>query len=139
MAEARALMPGGVSSPVRAFDAVGGSPRVIARGSGAWLTDVDGNTLLDLVLSWGPLIAGHAHPRVVDAVAAATVRGSSFGAPCELEIRLAERIVATMPAVEMIRFVSSGTEAVMSAVRLARAATGRRGIVKFTGCYHGHS
>jgi glutamate-1-semialdehyde 2,1-aminomutase len=139
MAEARALMPGGVSSPVRAFNAVGGAPRVIERGSGAWITDVDGNTLLDLVLSWGPLIAGHAHPRIVEAVAAATARGSSFGAPCELEIRLAERIIATMPAVEMIRFVSSGTEAVMSAVRLARAATGRRGIVKFAGCYHGHS
>ena len=139
MAQARALMPGGVSSPVRAFDAVGGSPRVIERGSGASITDVDGNTLLDLVLSWGPLIAGHAHPRIVEAVSAVMARGSSFGAPCEVEIRLAERIVATMPAVEMLRFVSSGTEAVMSAVRLARAATGRRGIVKFTGCYHGHS
>lgn len=139
MAEARALMPGGVSSPVRAFNAVGGTPRVIERGSGAWIFDADGNRLLDLVLSWGPLIAGHAHPRIVEAVAEAAARGSSFGAPCELEIRLAEHIIATMPALEMIRFVSSGTEAVMSAVRLARAATGRRGIVKFAGCYHGHA
>lgn len=139
VARARAVMPGGVSSPVRAFAAVGGTPRFIERGAGAWITDADGNTLLDLVLSWGPLIAGHAHPRVVEAAASAMARGSSFGASCELEVRLAEQIIAAMPAVEMIRFVSSGTEAVMSAVRLARAATGRRGILKFEGCYHGHS
>jgi glutamate-1-semialdehyde 2,1-aminomutase len=139
VARARAVMPGGVSSPVRAFAAVGGTPRFIEQGAGAWITDADGNTLLDLVLSWGPLIAGHAHPRVVEAAAGAMARGSSFGASCELEVRLAEQISAAMPAVEMLRFVSSGTEAVMSAVRLARAATGRRGIVKFEGCYHGHS
>jgi glutamate-1-semialdehyde 2,1-aminomutase len=132
-------MPGGVSSPVRAFNAVGGKPRFIERGAGAWITDADGNTLLDLVLSWGPLVVGHAHPRVVEAAAAAMERGSSFGASCELEVRLAEQIIAALPAVEMVRFVSSGTEAVMSAVRLARAATGRPGIVKFEGCYHGHS
>ncbi|HET7111644.1 MAG TPA: glutamate-1-semialdehyde 2,1-aminomutase, partial [Gemmatimonadales bacterium] len=131
--------PGGVSSPVRAFAAVGGTPRFIERGAGAWVTDADGNRLLDLVLSWGPLIAGHAHPRIVKAATSAMARGSSFGASCELEVRLAEQIIAAMPAVEMIRFVSSGTEAVMSAVRLARAATGRRGILKFEGCYHGHS
>lgn len=139
VARARAVMPGGVSSPVRAFAAVGGTPRFIERGAGAWITDADGNTLLDLVLSWGPLIAGHAHPRVVEAAAGAMARGSSFGASCELEVQLAEQISAAMPAVEMLRFVSSGTEAVMSAVRLARAATGRPGIVKFEGCYHGHS
>jgi glutamate-1-semialdehyde 2,1-aminomutase len=139
VARARAVMPGGVSSPVRAFAAVGGTPRFIERGAGAWVTDADGNTLLDLVLSWGPLLAGHAHPRIVEAATSAMARGSSFGASCELEVRLAEQIIAAMPAVEMIRFVSSGTEAVMSAVRLARAATGRRGILKFEGCYHGHS
>lgn len=139
MARAQAVMPGGVSSPVRAFTAVGGTPRVISQGSGPWITDVDGNRLLDLVLSWGPLLAGHAHPRVVEAAAAAVARGSSFGAPSELELMLAERITTAMPAVEMLRFVSSGTEAVMSAVRLARAATGRPGIVKFEGCYHGHA
>ena len=139
VARARAVMPGGVSSPVRAFATVGGTPRFIERGAGARVTDADGNTLLDLVLSWGPLIAGHAHPRVVEAATSAMARGSSFGASCELEVRLAEQIIAAMPAVEMIRFVSSGTEAVMSAVRLARAATGRRGILKFEGCYHGHS
>ncbi|HET7109409.1 MAG TPA: glutamate-1-semialdehyde 2,1-aminomutase, partial [Gemmatimonadales bacterium] len=139
VARARAVMPGGVSSPVRAFAAVGGTPRFIERGAGAWVTDADGNTLLDLVLSWGPLLAGHAHPRIVEAATSAMARGSSFGASCELEVRLAEQIIAAMPAVKMIRFVSSGTEAVMSAVRLARAATGRRGILKFEGCYHGHS
>jgi glutamate-1-semialdehyde 2,1-aminomutase len=139
VARARKVMPGGVSSPVRAFAAVGGTPKFIELGAGAWITDADGNTLLDLVLSWGPLIAGHAHPRVVEAAAAAVARGSSFGSSCELEVRLAEQITGIMPAVEMIRFVSSGTEAVMSAMRLARAATGRRGIVKFEGCYHGHS
>lgn len=138
-ARAEAVMPGGVSSPVRAFGAVGGTPRFLAHGAGPWVTDADGNRMLDLVLSWGPLIAGHAHPYVVERASAALANGSSFGAPCELEVMLAERITGLIPSVEMVRFVSSGTEAVMSAVRLARAATGRRAIVKFEGCYHGHS
>lgn len=138
-AEACRVLPGGVSSPVRAFRGVGGTPRFLARGAGAWVEDVDGNRYLDLVLSWGPLILGHAHPEVVEAVAEAAARGTTFGAPTELEVRLAERVVATFPSLEMVRFVSSGTEAAMSAVRLARAATGRRAIVKFEGCYHGHA
>ncbi len=138
-ARARALLPGGVSSPVRAFRGVGGTPRFMASGAGAWITDADGRRYLDLVLSWGPLLLGHAHPAVVAALQEAITRGTSFGAPTELEVRLAERIVATFPAIEMVRFVSSGTEATMSAVRLARAATSRAAIVKFEGCYHGHS
>jgi glutamate-1-semialdehyde 2,1-aminomutase len=138
-AEAERLMPGGVSSPVRAFRSVGGTPRFIARGEGALIVDVDDNRYVDLVLSWGPLILGHAHPGVVAAIAAAAALGSTFGAPTELEVRLAERVIGTFPSMEMIRFVSSGTEAVMSAVRLARAATGRRAVVKFDGCYHGHA
>ena len=138
-AEAERLMPGGVSSPVRAFRSVGGTPRVIARGEGARLEDVDGNHYVDLVLSWGPLILGHAHPGVVAAIADAAALGTTYGAPTELELRLAERVVAAYPSVEMLRFVSSGTEAVMSAVRLARAATGRQALVKFEGCYHGHA
>jgi glutamate-1-semialdehyde 2,1-aminomutase len=138
-AEAERLIPGGVSSPVRAFRSVGGTPRFIARGEGARLEDVDGNRYVDLVLSWGPLILGHAHPGVVAAIANAAALGTTYGAPTELELRLAERVVAAYPSVEMLRFVSSGTEAVMSAVRLARAATGRRALVKFEGCYHGHA
>lgn len=138
-AAARRVLPGGVNSPVRAFRGVGGTPRFIARGRGAWLEDADGNRYLDLVLSWGPLILGHAHPEVLAAVVEAAGRGTTFGAPTELEVRLAERVVATFPSIEMVRFVSSGTEAAMSAVRLARAATGRRAIVKFEGCYHGHA
>jgi glutamate-1-semialdehyde 2,1-aminomutase len=138
-AEAERLLPGGVSSPVRAFRSVGGTPRFIARGEGAWFEDVDGNRYVDLVLSWGPLILGHAHPGVVAAIADAAALGTTYGAPTELELRLAERVVAAYPSVEMLRFVSSGTEAVMSAVRLARAATGRRALVKFEGCYHGHA
>jgi glutamate-1-semialdehyde 2,1-aminomutase len=138
-AAAQRVLPGGVNSPVRAFRSVGGTPRFIARGQGAWLEDVDGNRLLDLVLSWGPLILGHAHPEVLAAVVAAAGRGTTYGAPTELEVRLAERVVATFPSLEMVRFVSSGTEAAMSAVRLARAATGRSAIVKFDGCYHGHA
>ena len=138
-AAARRVLPGGVNSPVRAFRGVGGTPRFIARGAGAWLEDADGNRYLDLVLSWGPLILGHAHPEVLAAVVEAAGRGTTFGAPTELEVRLAERVVATFPSIEMVRFVSSGTEAAMSAVRLARAATGRRAIVKFEGCYHGHA
>lgn len=136
---ARRVIPGGVNSPVRAFRAVGGVPRFIARGAGARLVDVDGNSYIDYVLSWGPLVLGHAHPRVVEAISAQTVRGTSYGAPTDLETELAQLIIDAMPAVEMVRFVSSGTEAAMSAVRLARAATGRRLVVKFEGCYHGHA
>jgi glutamate-1-semialdehyde 2,1-aminomutase len=138
-AEARRVLPGGVSSPVRAFGAVGGTPRFIASGKGAWLVDADGNRYVDLVLSWGPLILGHAHPEVLAAVVEAASRGTTYGAPTELEVRLAEKVVEMFPSLEMLRFVSSGTEAAMSAVRLARAATGRRAIVKFDGCYHGHA
>jgi glutamate-1-semialdehyde 2,1-aminomutase len=136
---ARALMPGGVSSPVRAFGAVGGEPPFIVEGQGARVRDADGNEYVDLICSWGPLIAGHAHPSVVAAIAAQAARGTTFGLPTPGEIALAERIVAAMPVVEMVRFVSSGTEAAMSALRLARAATGRDPILKFAGCYHGHS
>jgi glutamate-1-semialdehyde 2,1-aminomutase len=132
-------MPGGVNSPVRAFRGVGGTPRFFARGQGPYLEDVDGNGYVDLVCSWGPLIAGHAHPRVVEAVQAATARGTSFGAPTEAEVELAEEVGRRVPAVEKLRMVSSGTEATMSAARLARAATGRPKLVKFAGCYHGHA
>jgi glutamate-1-semialdehyde 2,1-aminomutase len=138
-AAAQRVLPGGVNSPVRAFQGVGGTPRFIVRGEGAYLVDADRNRYLDLVLSWGPLIHGHAHPEVLAAVVEAAGRGTTYGAPTELEVRLAERVVATFPSLEMVRFVSSGTEALMSAVRLARAATRRRLIVKFDGCYHGHS
>ena len=135
---AEVLMPGGVSSPVRAFGAVGGKPLFIARGAGARIWDLDGNAFLDYVMSWGPLILGHAHPKVVEAVRQALESGFSFGAPTVREIELARRITEAMPAVEQVRFVNSGTEATMSAVRLARAATGRPGVLKFEGCYHGH-
>ena len=138
LARAERLMPGGVSSPVRAFKAVGGQPLFIDSGSGCTLRDIDGNTFIDYVMSWGPLILGHAHPRVVEAVRGALAGGASFGAPTVREIELAERVIAAMPAVEQVRFVNSGTEATMSAIRLARAATGRAGIIKFDGCYHGH-
>src|SRR5579863_9830172 len=133
------VIPGGVNSPVRAFRAVGGTPLFIRSGAGQRLTDVDGRTYLDLVGSWGPLILGHAHPVVVAAITDAASSGATFGAPCTGEVELAERIVASYPAVEQVRFVSSGTEAVMSAIRLARAFTGRDLIVKFSGCYHGHA
>jgi glutamate-1-semialdehyde 2,1-aminomutase len=136
---ARARIPGGVNSPVRAFGSVGGTPRFIAGGEGAWIQDVDGNRYVDMVLSWGPLIAGHAHPEVVEAVATATSRGTSFGAPTEAEVELAEEVARRVPSAAKLRMVSSGTEATMSAVRLARAATGRGKIVKFAGCYHGHA
>jgi glutamate-1-semialdehyde 2,1-aminomutase len=136
---ARKAIPGGVNSPVRAFGAVGGTPRFIARGQGPYLEDVDGNRYVDLVCSWGPLIAGHAHPKVVEAVQAATARGTSFGAPTEAEVELAEEVARRVPGVERLRMVSSGTEATMSAARLARAATGRSKLVKFAGCYHGHA
>jgi glutamate-1-semialdehyde 2,1-aminomutase len=138
-AASQRVIPGGVNSPVRAFRGVGGTPRFIARGEGAWLVDADGNRYVDLVLSWGPLILGHAHPEVVEAIVRAAEAGTTFGAPTELELHLAERVIATFPSVEMVRFVSSGTEATMSAVRLARAATGRALLVKFDGCYHGHA
>jgi glutamate-1-semialdehyde 2,1-aminomutase len=138
-ARACRVIPGGVSSPVRAFRAVGGTPVFIARGAGAQVFDADGTSYLDLVGSWGPLIAGHAHPQVIAAVTAALARGTTFGAPCEAEVELAERVVAAYPAAEQVRFVSSGTEAVMSAIRVARAFTGRDLIVKFAGCYHGHA
>jgi glutamate-1-semialdehyde 2,1-aminomutase len=132
------VIPGGVNSPARAFGAVGGQPLFIARGEGPFLFDIDGRKYLDFVGSWGPLILGHAHPRVVEAAIEAVRLGSSFGAPCERETELAELISAAMPSVEMVRMVSSGTEAAMSAIRLARGFTGRDRIVKFAGCYHGH-
>jgi len=139
MERARRVLPGGVDSPVRAYRAVGGEPPFIVRGAGARVWDADGNEYLDLVCSWGPLILGHAHPDVVRAINEQAALGTSFGAPTELEVELAETIVAAYPAVEMLRFVSSGTEATMSALRVARAATGRDRIVKFAGGYHGHS
>ncbi len=138
MERALAVTPGGVNSPVRAFRAVGGTPRFIASGSGPWLTDVDGHRYVDLVGSWGPMILGHAHPDVLAAVQDAATRGFSFGTPSANEVALAEEIVARVEPVEQVRLVSSGTEATMSAVRLARGATGRSKIVKFAGCYHGH-
>jgi glutamate-1-semialdehyde 2,1-aminomutase len=136
---ARGLFPGGVNSPVRAWGAVGGSPRFIARAEGARVWDVDGREYLDFVSSWGAILLGHAHPAVVEAVREAAGRGTSFGAPSPGEIRLAERIRAALPAIERMRFTSSGTEALMSAVRLARAHTGRAKVLKFAGCYHGHA
>jgi glutamate-1-semialdehyde 2,1-aminomutase len=133
-----AVIPGGVNSPVRAFTAVGGTPRFITEASGCWLTDADGNRYVDLVCSWGPMILGHAHPAVVDAVQKAAAGGLSFGAPTPAETELATEIISRVPAVERVRMVNSGTEATMSAVRLARGFTGRAKIVKFAGCYHGH-
>ena len=133
------VIPGGVNSPVRAFRAVGGTPLFFTSGQGAYLTDADGRSYLDLVCSWGPLILGHAHPAVVEAITQACRQGTTFGAPCPGEVELAERVVASYPGIEQVRLVSSGTEAVMSAIRLARAFTGRDLIVKFSGCYHGHA
>lgn len=133
-----ARIPGGVNSPVRAFGSVGGTPRFIARAGGARVWDVDGNEYIDYVGSWGPAIAGHAHPAIVEAVRSAALNGLSFGAPCADEVELAEQLCARLPALEMVRLTSSGTEATMSALRLARGATGRDAIVKFEGCYHGH-
>src|SRR5438132_9474945 len=132
------VIPGGVNSPARAFGGVGGQPITIARGEGPYLFDIDGNRYLDFVGSWGPLILGHSHPAVVEAAIAAVRNGSSFGAPCELETELAELVVDAVPSVEMVRFVSSGTEATMSALRLGRGFTGRDLVIKFAGCYHGH-
>lgn len=137
--EAGRVIPGGVSSPVRAFRAVGGTPRFVARGDGPFVEDVDGRRCIDYVQSWGALLFGHARPEIVEAAMEAARRGTSFGAPTEAEVRLAERIARMIPGVEMVRLVSSGTEAAMSAVRLARGFTGRPRLVKFEGCYHGHA
>lgn len=137
--EAQQLLPGGVNSPVRAFRGVGGEPIFIDSARGPYLFDVDGNRYLDYVQSWGPMILGHAHPGVVEAVIQASKRGFSFGAPTEAESELARLVVASVPSIEMVRFVNSGTEATMSALRLARAFTGRHKIIKFSGCYHGHA
>lgn len=138
-AQAQTLIPGGVNSPVRAFRSVGGSPRFIERGEGANIWDADGNRYTDYVLSWGPLVLGHAHPAVVEALTRALHNGTSYGAPTRLESELAELVISMVPSVEMIRFVNSGTEATMSALRLARAYTGREKIIKMAGCYHGHA
>lgn len=132
------VMPGGVNSPVRAFKAVGGSPMFIQSGRGARITDVDGNEYVDFVGSWGPLIQGHAHPQVLQAIRSASERGTTYGAPAEVEVLLAERIREAIPSMQMVRLVSSGTEATMSALRVARGFTGRRNVIKFIGCYHGH-
>ncbi len=138
MQRALAVVPGGVNSPVRAFRAVGGTPRFMTSGHGPYVVDADGREYVDLVCSWGPLLLGHAHPEVVDAVQAAVARGTSFGTPTEGEVLLAEEIVRRVDPVEQVRLVSSGTEATMSAIRLARGFTGRTKVVKFAGCYHGH-
>ncbi len=137
--EAQQLLPGGVNSPVRAFRGVGGTPVFFERGKGPYLYDVDGNQYLDYVQSWGPMILGHAYPSVVEAIVKASERGFSFGAPTEAESVLAKLVIEYVPSIEMVRFVNSGTEATMSALRLARAYTGRKKIVKFSGCYHGHA
>ncbi len=135
---AKQLMPGGVNSPVRAFRSVQLDPLFIAAGRGSKIKDVDGNEYIDYVGSWGPLILGHAHPEVIEAVKKTAEKGTSFGAPTELEVRIAEKIIEMVPSVEMVRMVNSGTEATMSAIRLARGVTGRNKIIKFEGCYHGH-
>src|SRR5574337_342433 len=137
-ADAQQLIPGGVNSPVRAFRSVGGQPRFITRAKGAKLHDVDGNTYLDYVLSWGPMILGHANPAVTRVIKKAADNGTSYGAPTELEVTLARMIRGAFPSMEKVRLVSSGTEAVMSAIRVARAFTKRTGVMKFEGCYHGH-
>jgi len=136
--EAQRYLPGGVNSPVRAFRAVGGRPFFVEKGDGSRVYDVDGNVYIDYVCSWGPLILGHAHPQVVEALQKTVERGTSYGAPTELEVTLARMVTEALPSVEMVRFVSSGTEAVMSALRVARAYTQRDKVVKFAGCYHGH-
>ena len=136
---AQRLMPGGVNSPVRAFRAVGGIPPFVERGQGAWIHDVDGRRYVDYVCSWGPLILGHAHPRVIAALQEALRRGTSFGATTEVELELAELLRRHIPSLELVRMTNSGTEATMSALRLARAYTGRKLVVKFEGCYHGHA
>src|ERR687886_871472 len=138
-AAAQQVLPGGVDSPVRAFKGVGGTPRFIERGKGSAVWDVDGNRYIDYLASWGPLIAGHAHPGVVAAIQDAATRGTSYGAPTEAEVELARLVKAAFPSIDLVRFVSSGTEATMTALRLARAFTGRDTILKFDGGYHGHS
>ncbi len=138
-ARAGKVIPGGVNSPVRAFAAVGGTPPFIDSAEGAYLIDVDGNRYIDYVGSWGPMIAGHSHPEIIAAVTATAEKGLSFGAPCALEVELAERICEIMPSIDLVRMTNSGTEAAMSAIRLARGATGRDKIIKFEGCYHGHA
>ena len=138
-AQAQQFIPGGVNSPVRSFRAVSGTPPFIARGQGSRVWDVDGNEYIDYLGSWGPLVLGHAPPAVVDALQTAAANGSSFGAPVEQEVELARLICAALPSVDSVRLVSSGTEACMSAIRLARAYTGRSKIIKFAGCYHGHA
>ena len=137
--QAKVHIPGGVNSPVRAFKAVGGTPRFISRAEGPYLYDEDGKRYIDYVLSWGPMLLGHAHPAVVEAVTEQVKKGLSFGAPTEIETRIADRLCELVPGMDMVRMVNSGTEATMSAIRLARGATGRDKIVKFEGCYHGHS
>jgi glutamate-1-semialdehyde 2,1-aminomutase len=137
-ARAREVMPGGVNSPVRAFRAVGGAPRFIARGAGARVWDVDGHELIDFIGSWGPMILGHAHPAVVAAITRQAQEGTAFGAPTALEVHMAERLTTLVPSIEMVRMVNSGTEATMAALRVARGVTGRPGVIKFEGCYHGH-
>ena len=137
--KAQNVIPGGVNSPVRAFNSVGGQPLFVERAEGSKIYDVDGNEYIDYVSSWGPLIFGHAHPEIIKAVTDTAKRGTSFGAPTELEIQLAEKVCRAFPSIETVRMVNSGTEAVMSAIRLARAYTGRTKIVKFEGCYHGHA
>ncbi|HET6592868.1 MAG TPA: glutamate-1-semialdehyde 2,1-aminomutase, partial [Xanthomonadales bacterium] len=139
IARARVHIPGGVNSPVRAFNGVGGDPVFFERAAGACLIDVEGRSYIDYVGSWGPMIAGHAHPKIVAAVQQAASRGLSFGAPCPAEVEMAERLCAIVPGLDMVRMVNSGTEATMSAIRLARGATGRDAIIKFEGCYHGHA
>lgn len=139
LTRARSRIPGGVNSPVRAFNGVGGDPVFFDHAKGACLYDVDGKTYIDYVGSWGPMIAGHSHPRIVEAVRKAIEKGLSFGAPCEGEVILAEKVCEMVPGLDMVRMVNSGTEATMSAIRLARAATGRDKILKFEGCYHGHA
>lgn len=138
-ARAKTVMPGGVNSPVRAFNSVGGTPIYFVGGNGAWLLDADGRRYIDYIGSWGPMITGHAHPHVLNAIHAQVCRGLSFGAPSELETLLAEKIIELVPTAEKVRMVSSGTEAAMTAIRLARGHTGRERIVKFEGCYHGHA
>jgi len=139
MERGRRLLPGGVDSPVRAYNSVGGDPVVLATGQGALVTDIDGNTYIDYVSSYGPLILGHAHPRVTKAISEAASHGASFGAPTEAELDLAEQVIDSISSIEMVRFVNSGTEAAMSALRLARGAVDRDLILKFEGCYHGHA
>ncbi|MFQ5652733.1 MAG: glutamate-1-semialdehyde 2,1-aminomutase [bacterium] len=137
--KAQTVLPGGVNSPVRAFKGVGGTPLFISRAQGAYLFDVDGNRFIDYVGSWGPMVVGHTHPDVLEAVQKAVANGTSYGAPTEVEVELAGQVVEAVPSIEVVRFVNSGTEATMSALRLARAYTGREKIIKFEGCYHGHA